>query len=244
MSFFDAASARSDKPIDRVRLPVGVYLVRFVDAYEAVGGYRGARIQFDFSVLKGPAPVGVVKAQLHMAQTDVNKQRAENGKIQRQIAAFLRLPPQAVTNEVFAKAVRKRTERSSPQGREILSESFLPNESILAGKTCVVRSVAYRNKLGVMTSFYEFEAFDPEAGLVFEEYDPAADRAAQAAAEAAALTAEAPTEEEQIAEIPEELTPDQKLEQAGWKVHPKNPAYVYQGKTALKREDALKLVMG
>lgn len=240
MSLFDADTASSNKKIDRTRLPVGTYLVKCKDAFEVIGGYKGNRIQFDFSVVRGPAPAGTVKGQLHMAQPDQQKQKLENGKVQREIAAFLGVDVRAVTNEVFGKAVRSRKERPGINGSEILSESFPAKDSIIFGKECVVKCKPYRNKAGELTSFYEFEAFDPDVHTHFEEYDISAERAAVAAAEAAAVAVEeadfpeiAPPEPEAV------LSPEEKMAAAGWKTHPKNSSYVYLGKVVRPKAEVM-----
>jgi len=237
MSFFDADSAQITKQIDRARLPIGTYLVKCADAVETHGSFRGNRIQIDFAVVRGPAPEGTVKGQIHMAQVDNQRQAKENGKIQKEIAAFLGIPPRGVTNEVFARAVRTRKERPGVSSTEILSESFPAKDSILYGKQCVVRCVPYKNKAGENTSYYEFEAYDPDVHTTFEEYDIAAERAKSSAPTLAEVLAEVPEVEIEPALPPS--SPRERMEAAGWRPHPKNPAYVYLGKVARLADEVM-----
>lgn len=233
MAIFDSDNVQVSGGYDREKLRVGRYLVKLVDSKEVIGGYKGQRYQTVFSVVKGRhAAPGTIKSDIIMAQSDPQKAKKDNFKIQKRLAAFAQCKPAAITNEVYKTMTRTVKVRSTQEeGEVVLNETFPAEKGKLHGKLAVLVVKPYVNKAKKRTCFYDYEPFDGDDSsfeeFVDEPYDDVEEDADDAGAPdlsdatKAAADAEAP-------DLPDEpKDPMTKAAEAGWRIHPKNPQYYF-----------------
>lgn len=240
MGMFDSDNVQVSGGYDRKKLRVGRYLVKLLDSKEVIGGFKGQRYQTVFEVVKGRhAAPGTVKSDILMAQSDPQKAKKDNFKIQKRLAAFRKCKPAAITNEIYEKITRTvKVKSTQEEGEVILKETFPAEKGELFGKLAVLVVKPHINKQKKRTCFYDYEPFDGDDS-VFEEFvdEPYEDEdeeggsseSAPDLSEARKAAAEAEGGDEEAPELPDEepVDPMTKAAQAGWRIHPKNPSYYF-----------------
>jgi len=257
MGLFDSDNVQVSGGYDRTKLRVGKYIVKLADSKEVVGGFKGARYQTVIEVVKGRhAAPGTIKSDIIMAQSDPQKAKKDNFKIQKRLAAFAQCKPSAITNEVYNTITRTvKVKSTQEEGEVILKETFPAEQGKLYGKLALLVVKPHINKQKKRTCFYDYEPFDGNYDAVEDFVDePYEDEGSDAeggdapdVSEAAKAAAAAEVEEGDAPELPDE-TPKDPLTlaaEAGWRLHPKNPAYFFNAKDKAagvkKREELVAL---
>lgn len=243
MPMFDSDNVSVSGGYDRKKLRVGKYLVRLADLAEVVGGFKGNRQQTTFTVVKGRnAAPGTVKNDIIMEQSDPQKRKKDNYKIQKRIAAFAGIKPAAVTNEFYAKASRVVKVRSTQdEGQVIVKESFPAEQGSLFGKLATLVVKPHVNKKKQRTCYYEYEPAEPESEyeeFVDEPYEDEEETSEAAGPDTSSEDLDEARKRMQesedapeIDDAPEvEKTPLELAAEAGWRQHPKNKAYFFNAK--------------
>jgi hypothetical protein len=243
MSFF-TQGAVDTRSIDRSKLGEGTYRVRITDFADHIGANSGSRTQADFTVLAGPASIGLRKGHIvmhqHEKQWQADKARGEIASI---IGAFMGLTREAAGFKVDAKVFgeNSRTVQYINGGKDVGSvtrdSSELPlvkqgAEAILIVKPYFDKRTGQRKKnpkTGELSVTYEF--FPLSCGFTADE--PGTRSSVEESGEYA------------IPPSPETSAPSvDALELAmadGWKVNPNAPAFYYKkGEADQFKADALR----